>query len=105
MRLRDVHLFLGAAVVVLVAGCGHAKPRAPATANTGYVPRPANWISALDRDHPLVGKVWSVRAQAYVDDRSVLAAAAGAHFVLLGEKHRSEEHTSELQSPMYLVCR
>src|SRR5437763_15379555 len=22
-----------------------------------------------------------------------------------GEKHRSEEHTSELQSPMYLVCR
>jgi|CZKU01.1.fsa_nt_gi uncharacterized iron-regulated protein len=92
MRLRDVHLFLGAAVVVLVAGCGHAKPRAPATANTGYVPRPANWISALDRDHPLVGKVWSVRAQAYVDDRSVLAAAAGAHFVLLGEKHDNPDH-------------
>src|SRR5437879_11523218 len=22
-----------------------------------------------------------------------------------GEPHRSEEHTSELQSPMYLVCR
>src|SRR5437879_7671724 len=22
-----------------------------------------------------------------------------------GERHRSEEHTSELQSPMYLVCR
>src|SRR5437879_7797086 len=22
-----------------------------------------------------------------------------------GRKHRSEEHTSELQSPMYLVCR
>src|SRR5437763_14597406 len=24
---------------------------------------------------------------------------------VLAEQHRSEEHTSELQSPMYLVCR
>src|SRR5437762_3750685 len=24
---------------------------------------------------------------------------------MVGRRHRSEEHTSELQSPMYLVCR
>src|SRR5437762_5338813 len=33
------------------------------------------------------------------------AIAAGPVFRLLGAKDRSEEHTSELQSPMYLVCR
>src|SRR5437879_8650280 len=27
------------------------------------------------------------------------------HYSLLGRVERSEEHTSELQSPMYLVCR
>src|SRR5436189_3762218 len=27
------------------------------------------------------------------------------HLAVLGNKARSEEHTSELQSPMYLVCR
>src|SRR5437762_9164754 len=26
-------------------------------------------------------------------------------FAAVGDPHRSEEHTSELQSPMYLVCR
>src|SRR5437763_13306023 len=34
----------------------------------------------------------------------VEAAPAGAKLTLLSRR-RSEEHTSELQSPMYLVCR
>src|SRR5437764_7017170 len=29
----------------------------------------------------------------------------GAGLILIGHERRSEEHTSELQSPMYLVCR
>jgi len=93
MRLRDVPLSLCAAVILIV-GCGHAPPHAssPTAANTNSVPRPAAWISALDRDHPLVGKVWSVRAGTYVDDRTLLAAASGAHFVLLGEKHDNADH-------------
>src|SRR5437762_5674342 len=31
--------------------------------------------------------------------------AKNAHYDSLQELYRSEEHTSELQSPMYLVCR
>src|SRR4051794_41462621 len=31
-------------------------------------------------------------------------AELGRHH-LLGDRHRSEEHTSELQSPVHLVCR
>src|ERR1017187_10599907 len=29
----------------------------------------------------------------------------GGHQLAVAAKYRSEEHTSELQSPMYLVCR
>src|SRR5437763_6527733 len=35
----------------------------------------------------------------------VPAEPAAARFVFPGGDRRSEEHTSELQSPMYLVCR
>src|SRR5437879_11071079 len=38
------------------------------------------------------------------DGVAVLKLAA-LHFFAVDEKARSEEHTSELQSPMYLVCR
>src|SRR5437763_15866892 len=44
-----------------------------------------------------------------LDQTVELAGTNGARRVVLGMAHRgrlrSEEHTSELQSPMYLVCR
>src|SRR5437762_4931232 len=48
--------------------------------------------TTLFRSEPVVGKP--------VDEEAVnVVAPAG------GRNNRSEEHTSELQSPMYLVCR
>jgi uncharacterized iron-regulated protein len=91
MPFPDVRRFL-CALAVIVTGCGPGQPRAPTATRTSEVSRPAGWISTLDRDHPLVGKVWSVRVKAYVDDRIVLAAASGARFVLLGEKHDNLDH-------------
>src|SRR5437762_8994736 len=38
-------------------------------------------------------------------DRALQAFLSQQHDVLLAAGRRSEEHTSELQSPMYLVCR
>src|SRR5436189_2699753 len=46
----------------------------------------------LDAEHPAADHVY-------------LPVAALGRVVALGEDGRSEEHTSELQSPMYLVCR
>src|SRR5437762_5840826 len=40
-----------------------------------------------------------------VTHNSTVGASVGADYVLYTSKERSEEHTSELQSPMYLVCR
>jgi uncharacterized iron-regulated protein len=94
MPPRDLHGFFSVAITVFAVGCGHAQSHAPSTpaAKTIDVPRPTAWISVLDRDHPLVGKVWSVRAGTYVEDRTLLASASGAHFVLLGEKHDNPDH-------------
>src|SRR3712207_7767748 len=38
-------------------------------------------------------------------DPRLLIVFADESFVLFGLRHRSEEHTSELQSRQYLVCR
>lgn len=44
-------------------------------------------------DHPLIGKVWDVSAQRFVEPAAVLDRAADARFVLLGEIHdNAEQH-------------
>jgi uncharacterized iron-regulated protein len=44
-------------------------------------------------DHPLLGKVWDVAAQRFVDPATVIDRAAEARFVLLGEIHdNAEQH-------------
>ena len=53
---------------------------------------PSHWLTALDRDHPLVGKIWSVREARFTDQPSVLRALGDASFVLLGEKHDNPDH-------------
>jgi uncharacterized iron-regulated protein len=67
---------------VCVAACAHwgASSAAP------------TWLTSLDRGHPLVGRIWSVRRHAFVDASAVVADAGRARFVLLGEKHDNPDH-------------
>ncbi len=51
---------------------------------------PRAWTTSLDRDHPLVGRIWSVREGRFVDERAMLGALRG--YVLLGEKHDNPDH-------------
>lgn len=56
-------------------------------------PAPAeSWLTKLDLSHPLVGKIWDVRAAAFVAEVELLKHAAGARFVLLGERHDNPDH-------------
>lgn len=82
----EAMLTRGIVVVLLAAGCASA-PTAPVSA-----PRPAPivWTTTLDRTHPLVGKIWSTKANAFVDEPAVVAALHG--HVLLGEKHDNPDH-------------
>jgi uncharacterized iron-regulated protein len=78
MRFRFAAVVL---VVAAVAGCRSVAPP----------PMPA-WTAPLDRDHPLVGRIWDVRRERVVDERALVRDLASARFVLLGEKHDNPDH-------------
>jgi uncharacterized iron-regulated protein len=50
------------------------------------------WQAPLDREHSLVGRVWSVRAARFVTPDAMVRELAPARFVLLGEKHDNPDH-------------
>jgi len=50
------------------------------------------WVSALHRDHPLVGRIWDVRGARFTDEAALAAALAAADVVLLGETHDNVDH-------------
>jgi uncharacterized iron-regulated protein len=79
-----------AAVVLCLAGLACAPSAAQRVAEPIAPAR--DWVSPLHRDHPLVGKIWDVREGRFVDERAVVAAAAGAKVLVLGETHDNVDH-------------
>ncbi len=73
---------LAAPALLLAACCAAPHPAALSTA----------WESTLHRDHPLVGRIWDVRARRFVPEAEILAAVAHGRFVLLGETHDNPDH-------------
>ena len=67
--------------LVLAAGCA-------ARGGVGLAP----WRAPLEREHPLTGKIWDVKAARFVDAAVVTQRIAGARYVLLGEKHDNPDH-------------
>jgi uncharacterized iron-regulated protein len=56
------------------------------------VPEPISWTTALDKDLPLVGKIWQVSSATMVAESTLFAGLAQADFVLLGEQHDNPDH-------------
>jgi uncharacterized iron-regulated protein len=50
------------------------------------------WSSSLGREHPLVGRIWDVRAARYMDAIELRQRLHDATFVLLGETHDNADH-------------
>ena len=42
--------------------------------------------------HPLQGRIWDTRTQQFITEDALYQRAAGARYVLLGERHDSEAH-------------
>lgn len=65
-----------------------------AALTTTVVVAPARGESAelLLQDHPLAGSLWDTRSGEQLAEADLIAAALGAHWVLLGEKHDNAEH-------------
>src|SRR5437762_10468174 len=64
-------------------------------------------IDVLFRIYPALLELlcYRVAVEAFDSNRKVIHDAHGRFMMERNESFRSEEHTSELQSPMYLVCR
>jgi uncharacterized iron-regulated protein len=50
------------------------------------------WQHSLGTQHPLVGRIYQVSGQRFVDEATLLADLAAADFVLLGERHDNRDH-------------
>src|SRR4029450_10146362 len=50
------------------------------------------WESPVEREHPLVGKVWDVSANTAISEATLNARLAGSRFVMLGERHDNPDH-------------
>ncbi len=50
------------------------------------------WESSVSREHPLVGRIWDVKGDAFVDERTLAGRLAASRFVLLGERHDNPDH-------------
>lgn len=60
--------------------------------NRSAPPPPTEWIATLDREHPLVGKVYATRTRAFVPVQDLARSMALARFILLGEVHDNPDH-------------
>jgi uncharacterized iron-regulated protein len=87
----SIGLFVTASSAGLMA-CGGTHGGAASPTAEAPPPRPSPFTTTLDASNPLVGKVWDVAGKKQVDDAALLAAARGAHFVYLGEKHDNPDH-------------
>jgi len=72
-----------AIVLVLLAAAGCA-------ARGGVTLAP--WQAPLEREHPLTGRIWDVRAARFVERDALAQRLTSARYVLLGEKHDNPDH-------------
>jgi uncharacterized iron-regulated protein len=85
---------------LLALACGAVKPMAAPVASTPVVAESAvaapaarePWLTKLDRDNALVGKIWDLKAGAFIEASAAMERLAAARFVLLGERHDNPDH-------------
>ncbi len=65
-------------------------PAKSTVADLARVREPVRWSTRLDRDHVLVGRIWSVRLARFVEEQDLMSLLHG--YVLIGEKHDNPDH-------------
>ena len=76
-------------VAALSAACGLRPSQEGRLAHQPIAQR--TWVSKLDRDHPLVGKIWDGEGR-FVDEATLSEALVQADLRLLGEVHDNPDH-------------
>src|SRR6266849_5618999 len=50
------------------------------------------WESPVERAHPLVGRIWDVKAGSFIAEDTLVARLVASRFVLRGERHDNPDH-------------
>src|SRR5260221_9823945 len=79
-----------AALSILSAGC--ATPARPPVRGTMTAPTALIWESRLDREHPLVGRIWDVARARIVEERTLIDRIVEERYVAIGEQHDNPDH-------------
>src|SRR6266849_3389233 len=69
---------LSVLLLLLVGGCGRVSQ--------------IEWESPVERAHPLVWRIWDVKAGAFISEETLLSRLGGSWFVILGERHDNPDH-------------
>src|SRR6266545_968981 len=69
---------LSVLLLLFVGGCGKGSQIA--------------WESPVERGHPLVGRIWDVKAGTVISEETLLSRLGGSRFVILGERHDNPDH-------------
>src|SRR5262245_7608198 len=51
-----------------------------------------DWESKEEQKHPLVGRIWDVKAGSFISEDTLAARLVASRFVLLGERHDNPDH-------------
>jgi uncharacterized iron-regulated protein len=78
----------------LLVACPKPAPVAAPVAAVASGPAPTGgpWRSTVSADHPLVGRIWSVRDGRFASEDELLADLRAVPYVMLGEKHDNPDH-------------
>src|SRR4029434_10993771 len=75
-----VRRFLPLVLAVLVAAQGCTKAAK------------IEWESKAEQTHPLVGRIWDVKAGSFIGEDTLVARLVASRYVLLGERHDNPDH-------------
>jgi uncharacterized iron-regulated protein len=76
----QVRRFLPLVLAVLVAAQGCTKAAK------------IEWESKAEQAHPLVGRIWDVKAGSFISEDKLVARLVASRYVLLGERHDNPDH-------------
>jgi uncharacterized iron-regulated protein len=87
--MRSAVAAAGLVCTALLCACAGGSQPAPSAAAAEPAP---TWQAPLDRDHPLVGRIFDAGRDAYVGEQDLVQRMRAARFVLIGEQHDNPDH-------------
>jgi uncharacterized iron-regulated protein len=76
--VRCARVAFAVVLVLLIAGCTKGSK--------------IEWESPVEKTHPLVGRIWDVKAGSFIAEDTLVARLVASKFVLLGERHDNPDH-------------